>query len=190
MRFLFLSVLLVIPSSFASSQDLARNPFAVTENDDAPTSHAGNAQRGSVTFAFDGGTLLCTFGRIGSEGKRSAAMILFPSTAKMQIERNLLKQHSDQHGSVVIVVEPDGKKTQLFGDTVHKWAKARVANASSRDSAIEEHAFVATVVHALSTGTPLSVWGSDAQDLLESGQWCKLFAGTKVTLPLRKTDEP
>ena len=177
MRYLILSIVLFVPVPFANSQDVARNPFGVSEdNDDIPSTSVRNPQHGSITFAFDGGTLLCTFGRRDRDDKSCAAMILVPTTARKQIERKILTPPDGQQGSIVIFLEPDGKKTQINRDNVYDWAKARVADIASRESAVAEHAFVATVVHTISTGTPLSVWGSDAQDTLESGQWCKLFA--------------
>ncbi|MCC9603734.1 hypothetical protein LOC67_24555 [Stieleria sp. JC731] len=57
---------------------------------------------------------------------------------------------------------------------------------SDRKSSIAENSFVSAVVHALSNDFAVSLWGSDAQHVLASGHWSKLF-DTRDTVPTDET---
>ena len=150
---------------------------------------------GSVTFFFDGGTLQCTFGRSNRADKPHVAMIVFPASVDRFSERSKLPIDKKQGGSIVLVSDANGKLIQLTSESLRAWSKARVSDMAGRQTSVAENAFVAAVMHTISTGTPLEVWASTARDILESGHWNKLFdptlekADTFGGDPFKKCDE-
>lgn len=129
---------------------------------------------GSVDFAFDGGTIKCEFGTKDRSSKPSVAIIVHPATVKSAAGRKNLFFTPGTKGSVVMVIDAEGKHQQLDQKAVTRWAKQRVAEMTERTS-LAENAFVAAAVHTVTTGEPIRVWSADAVDLLRSGHWAGLF---------------
>ncbi|MFU7561629.1 hypothetical protein ACMFWY_23310 [Roseiconus sp. JC912] len=88
--------------------------------------------------------------------------------------------------TIVLASTDDRKFVQLTSSSVAGWSKARIAEMSDRKSSIAENSFVSAVVHALSNDFAVSLWGSDAQHVLASGHWSKLF-DTRDTVPTDET---
>lgn len=59
-----------------------------------------------------------------------------------------------------------------------------------RESSLEEHAFVAAVVHTLTTGERVRCWGHMAQEALEAGKWGRLFAKPEKDEPRKPDADP
>lgn len=132
---------------------------------------------GSVTFYFDGGTLLCTFGKSNRDQMQCVAMIVFPASVD-RFSKPETPIDKNQKGSIVLVSDSNGKFVQLTPESLHGWSKARISAMAGRQTSVAENAFVAAVVHTISTGTPIEIWASKAQEMLESGHWNKLFDST------------
>ncbi|QDV46083.1 hypothetical protein Enr13x_59870 [Stieleria neptunia] len=170
----FVAVSLGFASVNAQEPAAEGNPFGPVEDavDDATTK--GQTIPGSVTFAFDGGTLRCTFGVSDRNATPHVAMIVFPSAADAMVKRTGISIERERDRAIVLS-SADGKFVQLTSKSVSAWSRVRIAEMSGRRSSVAENSFVSAAVHALSNDLAVSVWGSDAQDALESGHWCKLF---------------
>ena len=132
-------------------------------------------QLGIVDFAFDGGTLKCEFGSNSCDSKPKVALIVHPASVKTTLKRKGLVPVAGTTGSTVLIFEPNGKHRLLDRDGAAAWAKERIAEMATRSSSVADNAFVATVLHTLTTGDPVRVWASDGVQLLESGRWSALF---------------
>jgi hypothetical protein len=135
-------------------------------------------QIGFVDFAFDGGTLKCEFGTEDAESKRSVAYILHPESMKAATGRKNVILIPGTLGSAVFTIDSDSIHRQLDRGSATEWARERVSEMAVRPSSVAENAFVAAVMHTLSTGTPVLVWANDGVDLLKAGNWSGLFNPT------------
>ncbi|TWU65326.1 hypothetical protein [Crateriforma conspicua] len=165
---------LCLASSEAQEPAPADNPFNA-ETSVAASALGDKAIPGSVTFAFDGGTLRCTFGTRNRNATPNIAMIVFPSSVEVMTKRTGIPIKRRGKEAVVIVSTDERKFVQLTHTSVGTWSKKRIAEMSGRPTSVAENSFVSAVVHALSNDLPVSLWASDAQDALEAGTWCKLF---------------
>ena len=165
LRLSLIAALALLPAWYSSAQESkpAENPFSVSPEKNADGMKP-DPKRDSVEFAFDGGTLRCTFGTTERGTKPHIAMIVVPSSVDALAKRAAIPIKQDGSGSVVIVSGPDGKFTQLTEASLDAWAKARNSNMSAREASVAENAFVAAVVHSLSTATPLQLWASLANE--------------------------
>ncbi|WP_182871427.1 hypothetical protein [Stieleria mannarensis] len=175
MRYVLCFVLASFGCAYSDAQEPvpANNPFGpvVVAGDDASTQDV----RGSVTFAFDGGTLQCTFGVSDRSAAPHLAMIVFPSSVDAMVKRTGISIKREGDRAIVIASADDRQFVQLTSKSVSAWSRARIAEMSGRRTSVAENSFVSAVVHALSNDLPISLWASDAQDALEEGHWCKLF---------------
>ena len=130
---------------------------------------------GSVTFAFDGGTLRCTFGTADANAKSHIALLLYPSSIDAFANRSGIKIKRNGDAAVVLVSDDNEKFVQLTSESVIAWSKMRITDMSKRRTSIAENSVVSVVVHALTNNLPISLWGARAEDALEAGTWCQLF---------------
>lgn len=128
----------------------------------------------SIDFLFDGGSLVLTFAE--NEKQCSSLRIVHPRAVKSLSEKSEWQRKPGTGGSIVLLAQSNGAPIQLDRGSLTEWVEKRVAEMSERECTIGENAFVAAVVHTVSTGAQIRVWGYDGIEMLEKGNWSGLFS--------------